>query len=125
MRRLIVILTIAVAFSGAPDRADGAADISGTWGFSVDVGGTQGTPTFVFKQAGEKLSGTVTNARGEQRVTGTVKGDRAVFGFEASRDGQSVKATYTGTIESATRMTGTVVFSGARDGTGSWVAIKK
>ena len=30
-----------------------------------------------------------------------------VFGFEATHNGQTLKFTYTGTIESATKMTGT------------------
>jgi hypothetical protein len=102
----------------------GAADISGTWIFSVDLeDGGHGDPTFVFKQEGENLTGTYTGPLGEHKVTGTVKGDMAVFGFEFSREGQTYKATYTGAIETPTKMKGTVEFSaGAR---GKWTADKK
>jgi hypothetical protein len=52
-----------------------------------------------------------------------VKGDKAVFGFDFSREGETYKATYTGTIETPTKMKGTVEFSiGAR---GKWTADKK
>jgi hypothetical protein len=102
----------------------GAADISGTWSFSVDIeDGGHGDPTFVFKQEGEKLTGTYSGPLGEQTVTGTVKGDQAVFGFEFKNEDQTVKATYTGKIESPTKMTGTVEFSGGPKG--KWTATKK
>jgi hypothetical protein len=122
-RRVFFVAIFAVATSaGAATRA---ADIAGTWLFSVDVGGTQGAPTFVFRQQGEALTGTVSNARGQQKISGTVKGDKAVFGFAVTRDGQPFRATYSGTIESATTMTGTVEFSGALSGSGTWTATRK
>ena len=50
---LIAALPISTALTS------GSADISGTWNFSVDLdGGGHGDPTFVFKQEGEKLTGT-------------------------------------------------------------------
>ena len=64
-------------------------------------------------------------ARGQQKISGTVNGDKAVFGFAITRDGQPFKATYSGTIESATTMTGTVEFSGALNGSGTWSATRK
>jgi hypothetical protein len=116
-----MIFTVATSAGGASR----AADISGTWLFSVDMRGTQGTPTFVFKQQGDTVTGTVSNPRGEQKISGTVKGDKAVFGFEVTRDGQPFEATYRGTIDSPTKMTGTVDFSGALTGSGTWTAAKK
>ncbi len=102
----------------------GASDISGTWSFSVELeDGSRGEPTFVFKQEGDKLTGTYTGPLGEQKVTGTLDGDKAVFGFEFVRDGETLKATYTGTVESPTKMTGTLEFSRGRRG--KWTATKK
>jgi hypothetical protein len=124
--RLLIILLIGLmgSLGGVAGLTAGAADISGTWAFSVDLDdGGHGDPTFVFKQEGEKLTGTYSGPLGEHKVTGTVKGDKAVFGFEFSREGENVKATYTGTIESPTKMTGTVDFSGLARG--KWTATKK
>src|SRR5215471_1194266 len=102
----------------------GAADISGTWIFSVDLdGGGHGDPTFVFKQEGEKLTGTYNGPLGEYKVTGTVTGAKAVFGFDFTRDGVDAKATYTGSIDGPTKMTGTVEFTGGVHG--KWTATKK
>jgi hypothetical protein len=125
-KRLLLILLIGLVsyIPGVAGLTTGAADISGTWIFSVDLDeGGHGDPTFVFKQEGENLTGTYTGPVGEHKVTGTVKGETAVFGFEFSREGQTIKATYTGTIETPNRMKGTVEFSPGPKG--KWTAEKK
>ena len=52
---IVVLLGLALGTAGA---SPSAANISGTWVFSVSLeGGPQNVPmTFVFKQEGEKLS---------------------------------------------------------------------
>jgi hypothetical protein len=81
--------------------------------------------TWVFKQQGDRLTGTANRGEGDRKVSGTVKGDKAVFGFEAAREGRVVKAAFRGTIESPTKMSGTVEFAGSISGTGTWTATKK
>lgn len=121
---LAFFISLTAALSIFTDRASGAADISGTWNFSVDLdNGGHGDPTFVFKQEGEKLTGTYNGPLGEYKVTGAVTDAKAVFGFDFTVDGQTGKATYTGTIESQTKMTGTLTFSIGPSG--KWTATKK
>ena len=105
-------------------RATPPADISGTWQFSVDLeSGAHGDPTFVFKQDKDTLTGTYDGPLGQYNVTGTVKDNKAVFGFEFTNEDQKHKATYSGTVESATRMTGGLEIT---DGPkGKWTATKK
>ena len=104
--------------------ATAPADISGTWQFSVDLeSGGHGDPTFVFKQDNETLTGTYDGPLGQYNVTGTVKDNKAVFGFEFTNDDQKHKITYAGTVESAARMTGGVEIT---DGPkGKWTATRK
>jgi hypothetical protein len=125
VRMLLCIVTAIAAASGTAARETQRVDISGTWSVLVDAGSTQNTPTFVFKQQGERLSGTWT--RGDKRadVSGTVKGDKAVFWVEGMRDGRSFRATYRGTIESPTKMSGAVDVTGALSGSTTWTATKK
>jgi hypothetical protein len=105
-------------------QTSGVADISGTWKFSVDLeDGGHGDPTFVFKQEGDKLTGTYDGPLGQHKFTGTVTGAKAVFGFDFTYDGAKEKITYTGNIESPTKMTGTVEFSNGQRG--KWTATKK
>jgi hypothetical protein len=81
--------------------------------------------TFVFKQEGEKLSGTFSGVgpTPPAQITGAVKGNKVVFGFELTGElAQTV--TFKGTIESATRMTGTVGSPFCGKGC-TWTATKK
>jgi hypothetical protein len=72
-----------------------AADISGTWSAAVTLDAGSGTATFVFKQAGETLTGTYSGALGNADVKGTVKGNEVEWSFENSETG---KISYQGTI---------------------------
>ena len=105
-------------------QATSPIDISGAWQFSVDLdNGGHGDPSFAFKQDKEKLTGSYDGPLGKYNITGTVKDNKAVFGFEFTNEDQKHKATYTGTIESATKMSGTLEIT---DGpTGKWTATKK
>jgi len=100
-----------------------AEDISGKWIFEVQTDAGGGTPTFVFKQAGEKLTGTYTGTFGTAELTGTVKGSAVEFSFEATVLDQKGKVTYTGKSEAPNKMKGDVEFSGL--GKGTWTGTKQ
>ncbi len=53
-----------------------AADISGTWKVTVEIQGNTGSPTFVLKQEGEKLSGTYSGLLGKRRSPALSKATR-------------------------------------------------
>jgi hypothetical protein len=77
----------------------------------------------MFKQEGEKLTGTQSGGLGEAPVTGTIKGDKVAFTADAkNRSGEAIKITYTGTLESPTKMSGTLEFP---KGPGKWTATRK
>jgi hypothetical protein len=127
MRRLLLLaflIGLISSFIGVVRLYAFAVDLSGTWVFSVDLEtGEHGNPTFVFTQKGESLIGTYKGPLGEQKVSGVIKGKKAVFSLNFSRDGQTIKAMYTGIIETPIKMTGAVEFStGPR---GKWTATKK
>ena len=124
MKKHHLLLTFLMLMGLIYTPAAGVVDISGEWIFSVDLeSGGHGDPTFVFKQQGEKLTGNYSGPLGDLPVTGTVKGDTAVFGFEVSREGETIKATYTAKITGPARMNGTVEFGSQTRG--KWTAIKK
>jgi hypothetical protein len=107
----LLLILLGLGLAPAPVGVEaGAANLSGTW--NLEYMGREGPirMTFVFKQAGENLTGDYTGPFGEHKVTGTVKGNNAVFGFELKSPGADspFKVTFKGTIESPTRMTGTV-----------------
>jgi hypothetical protein len=100
-----------------------AADISGNWEAKVETTAGSGTPSFVLKQEGEKLTGNYTGALGQAPLTGTVKGDAVEFSFEVSPGGEKVKVVYKGTVKSPTSMGGSMSIETVGDGT--WTATKR
>jgi hypothetical protein len=97
-----------------------ATDISGTWDATVQTSAGNGTPTFVLKQDGDKLTGTYTGTLGNAPVTGTVKGNDVTLEFDVS----GTKVKYTGKIDSAgTKMEGSCDYGGQASGT--FTATKK
>jgi len=123
--QLFILLCLVASVAGARSALTPAIDISGTWVFSVDLeNGGHGDPTFVFKQDKESLNGTYEGPLGQYNVSGTIKDNKAVFGFEFTNDDAKRKATYTGTVESATKMSGTLDIT--PDGPkGKWTGTKK
>ena len=98
-------------------RQDKPADVAGTWNITVDIGGNTGTPSVTLKQDGETLTGTYSSqVFGEQKVTGTIKGNAITFEFTASMEGNAVKVTYSGTVDKAT-MKGKVALGELGEGT--------
>jgi hypothetical protein len=97
-----------------------AADLSGTWIATVQTDAGNGTPTFVLKQDGDKLTGKYNGQFGDAPVTGTVKDNDVTIEFEAS----GAKVTYKGKVDSAgTKMEGTCDYAGQAKGT--FTATKK
>src|SRR5215470_9849683 len=96
---------------GAPapggSQASGGSNVSGNWAFEVQTDQGSGSPSFTFKQDGEKLTGTYKGAFGEGPVDGTVKGNAISFSVKVNAQGQDLVVVYTGTIENGA-MKGTV-----------------
>jgi hypothetical protein len=127
---IVVLLTLALGTAGA---GVGATNISGAWTCTIDQKDEDGpmTVTFVFKQEGEKLTGAYSDAmRRDLPITGTVKGDKVVFNYEAKPPAGVKKpgliVSFTGTIESPTRITGTLPIGSPYCAGGcKWTATRK
>lgn len=106
----ILLLSATLAF---------CADISGKWSATVVLEAGSGSPTFEFKQAGEALTGMYHGQFGDAPLTGTVKGNAVEFTFGTD----AAKAKYSGTLDGATKMKGTVDY-GPEAGKGTFTASK-
>src|SRR5215475_2772020 len=112
---IIVLLGLSLAPAGA---GSAVADISGTWKGAIDRPGNSYGPldiTFIIKQEGEKLSGSYSqgNKKGEQqKITGTVKGNKVVFSYELNPPPEIKKpgltVTFAGTLESPAKISGVI-----------------
>ncbi len=114
------------AAAKAPEAAAAAApagdkvDITGAWNFQVETPAGSGTPTFTFKQEGEKLSGQYKGAFGEAPLTGSVKGNKAEWSIKISVQGQDATIKYSGTVEKDGTMKGTADLGDI--GSATWTA---
>ena len=110
------VLMLALGLSAARGAAQAKVDVTGKWAFNVETSAGAGAPTFTFKQDGEKLTGHYTGTFGEADLTGTVKGADITFSFTVDAQGNSLKETYTGTVDKDT-MKGKLVIEGLGEGT--------
>jgi hypothetical protein len=92
-------------------------DVTGKWTFQVETSAGGGTPTFTFKQEGEKLTGHYSGQLGEADLTGSVKGRDISLSFGVDVQCLHIDVTYAGTIESKDAMKGTVKLGVLGDGT--------
>lgn len=118
LARLALVIAFVCMVCGFAASA-GAADVSGTWEFKVDIAGQQGTPTFVFKQDGQSLKGKYKGQFGEADLEGAIKDNKLEWSFEIQ---PGAKAVYKGELDGDT-MKGTCDYAGQADGT--WTATKK
>ena len=110
----------AVLFAGPGVVAGQGAskiDVTGKWTFQVETSAGGGTPTFTFKQDGEKLTGHYSGQLGEADFTGSVKGQDISLAFGVEVQGLHIDVTYAGTIESKDARKGTVKLGGLGEGT--------
>ena len=112
---LACVAGVAAASSQSGDKVD----VSGKWAFTVETDQGSGTPSFTFKQEGEKLTGTYKGAFGEASLQGAVKGKAINFSFKVSAQGVDGTIEYTGTIDKDT-MKGTLKLADLASGT--WTA---
>jgi hypothetical protein len=122
---LLVVFSLGFGLTLVGTEA-GAVNLTGTWGLQYMGKEAPIKMTFVFKQEGEKLSGTFSGVGPTPPcpVTGAVKGNKVVFGWEMKGNrGTTFTVAFKGTIESATKMTGTVGPPFCKDC--NWTATKK
>jgi hypothetical protein len=78
-----------------------AADISGNWSGTMQMGDNPFTLTYAFKQDGEKLTGTVTGPQGDPLPLnqGKITGDKVSFFVQVDMGGTPAKFVSTGVIK--------------------------
>lgn len=107
-----VVMGLCEAVFAAP------ANVAGQWSVSLELGSIVGHPTLDLKQDGEKLTGTYRGRYGAAPLEGAVKEQQIGFTVTMNAEGQEVSGYFSGTVE-GDRMSGSVEFEGAGEGTWS------
>jgi hypothetical protein len=118
---LVVALALSVSAHAAAVQK---FDLSGEWVVEVQTEAGSGSPTFVFKQDGDKLTGKYKGILGEADVTGTVTGKTVRFSFTGDAQGTAINVTYEGEIENDSAIKGKVDLGGLGSGTFSGKKVK-
>ncbi len=125
---IILVLTLSLGVAVAQPTQSISTNISGTWEVTIERASGPVNDKFVFKQEGEKLSGTYSGSFFEHKFNGTVKANKVVFTWDQPADAGKLPpaVTFNGTLQSSTKMTGTVGIPFAPEGqTCKWTATRK
>lgn len=115
---LPIILFATIRPGATRAQSSTAADLTGTWLFTVTTDGGSGTPTVTLTQKADTLTGHYSSqVLGEADLKGSVKDAKFSFTVQADVQGTTVAVTYTGTIESKDSLKGTVDLGGMASGT--------
>jgi len=99
------------------------ASLTGAWSVTATVSGNESSQTCAFTQKDSELTGTCKGERGEVTIAGKVDGKNVTWKFQIEYEGQILTPVYTGTIESADRISGGVDVQGMGV-TGEFVATR-
>lgn len=94
----LLALLVCLMLVPAAIAAD-TAKVSGEWALTVETPNGTGTPSVIFKQDGEALTGTYKGRFGESQLKGSVKGNEIKFSVTVSPQGQDVVVEYSGTVD--------------------------
>lgn len=99
-------------------------DVTGNWSFTVVYEGGQGSPTVRLTQRGDSLTGRyISQTFGELDFKGTIKGRNFEFYVTTQAGGDPFTMTFTGTVEGANNLKGSVDLGG--NGSGSFTAVRQ
>jgi len=114
-----------LAAQTAPPKPDAPkpAGITGKWTMTLEMSMGTANPALVFKQDGEKLTGTYTGRYGTFEFKGTLKDRHIEFGFKMSTDGGDSELSFSGEVAAdGQSMKGTGEIEGLGDVT--WTAAR-
>jgi len=83
--------------------------LQGKWKIHSSVQGYENDEECTFTQAENALTGSCTSERGTAQLTGKVDGAKVTWTYKSQYDGNPLTVTYHGSLESAEKLSGTVV----------------
>ena len=100
------LFALALAATGAMQTQP--ASVAGSWTVRADISGNQSESNCTFTQKEADLTGTCNSERGTVMITGKVEGKTVNWQFDTQYEGQTLTVYYSGTPQSAEKITGTV-----------------
>jgi len=108
MKITLLAFLLAVAAVAAPAADD--ASLSGKWQIQRSAAGNESQQDCTFTQKNSDLTGTCNSADRETvQISGKVDGKNVTWTYKGDSPGGVVTVVYTGTVESANKITGKVM----------------
>ena len=124
MQRLLCFASVTAVGLVLTVAADAQpVSLTGAWAVTATVSGNESSQTCSFTQKDSELTGTCKGERGEVTIAGKVDGKNVTWKFQIEYEGQILTPVYTGTLESADKISGGVDVQGMGV-TGEFVATR-
>ncbi len=104
----LFILGLAIVVQATPPAQTPSISVAGRWTVHADVSGNQSESNCTFTQKEADLTGSCTSDRGTVMITGKVEGKTVGWQFDTQYEGQTLTVYYSGTSQSAEKITGTI-----------------
>jgi len=102
----LILAALALIATGAVQTQP--ASVGGNWTVSSNVSGNASESTCAFTQKDADLTGSCKGERGPVAITGKVEGKTVSWQFDTQYEGQTLTVYYSGTLDSAEKIAGTV-----------------
>ena len=102
------LLSFLLASAAAVALAAGEPSLSGEWQIQRSAAGHESTQTCTITQKENDLAGSCTSDQGPVKISGKVEGKKVTWTYKTEREGSPLTVIYKGTVDSATKITGTV-----------------
>ena len=106
MKTLLLSFLLASA-AGLATAADNTS-FNGKWQIHVSIAGNDSDQDCSLTQKDRNLTGTCTSERGTVNISGTVDENKVTWTYKSEYEGSPLTVTYTGTLDSPAKITGTV-----------------
>lgn len=103
MKIALLLLTAAALATAA-----GNLSLSGKWRIHSNISGNENDQTCTFTQTDNDLAGSCTTDSGVAKVTGKIDGKKVTWSFKSEYNGSPLTVNYEGTVNSETKISGTV-----------------
>jgi hypothetical protein len=101
-------IAITAGVQATPPAQTQSSSVTGNWTVRADVSGNQSESNCTFTQKETELTGSCKSDRGTVMIIGRVEDKTVSWQFDTQYEGQTLTVYYSGTSQSAEKITGTI-----------------
>jgi hypothetical protein len=104
----VTLISSLLFIAATSTLAAGAASLTGQWTVHNSIAGNESDQECKFVQTDNKLTGTCKGTEKEVELTGSIDGAKVTWKYDSEYNGSPLTLTYTGTLDDAGKITGSV-----------------